>query len=248
MNLSDPENGLNSASVVNAKKTLHELLGRAGVSAAEADVLIALVEAGALAHAQGEVGAAEGEAPTGKGELYDSGRQDGAQAVRDELGHLAERALRRATGPTVPAHRLPPDGRTAHAPVGRVDVERTNVAVTALYLTFTQPSDLDPEMTDEVLTAVLGTMSARDRAGYPGRLDAFAEAHGESLTRLYAEYGPGSGIAVHGRHSLAHSPTSIAVLERLDSAADALRAAWDGAELPPGWLDGLATAWRACLG
>ncbi|MGW7434206.1 hypothetical protein ACWGIN_32325 [Streptomyces sp. NPDC054861] len=244
MNLPNPEHGLDATSVMNAKKTLHELLGRAGVFRAEADVLISLVEAGAVAAARGEVGAIEGEASRERGELYGAGWYDGARAVGAELFRIAERTLRGATGPTGAGQGSQPEGAAAHPPVGRMDVERAHVAVTALYLTFTQKSELEPEMADEVLTAVLGTMSAQERVGYPGVLEKFAEAHGERLALLYAEYGPGSGIAVHGRHSLAHSPTSIAVLERLSGAAEALQAEWDAAELPPGWLDGLASAWR----
>lgn len=50
---------------------------------------------------------------------------------------------------------------------------------------------------------------------------------------------------MHGRYSLVHSVTSIAVLERLVVAPQALREEWDAAELPPAWLDGLTTAWNA---
>ncbi|MEV4945593.1 hypothetical protein [Streptomyces sp. NPDC053755] len=244
MNLSNPAHGLDSTSVMNAKKTLHELLGRAGVLRTEADVLISLVEAGAVASARAEVGAIEGEASRERGELYGTGWYDGARAVGDELFRIAERTLRGATAPTGAAQGPRPEDPAAHPPVGRMDVERAHVAVTALYLTFTQKSELEPEMADEVLMAVLGTMSARERVGYPGVLEKFAESHAGQLARLYADYGPGSGIAVHGRHSLAHSPTSIAVLERLSTAGEALETEWEAAELPPGWLDGLASAWR----
>lgn len=80
------------------------------------------------------------------------------------------------------------------------------MAITPLYLSFADVSDLDPEVTEQVLGAVLRTMSPRQRAGYPGRLSAFAEAHHAHLERVYAEYGPGSPIAIHGRYSLVHSP------------------------------------------
>ncbi len=131
--------------------------------------------------------------------------------------------------------------------MGRVDVERAKVAVTPLYLAFSDASDLDPEVSGEVLTAVLGTMSIVERVGYAGRLEQFTESHRERLAQLYAQYGPRSRIAVHGRYSLLHSPTSIAVLERLAAAPSAFRAEWEHAELPPAWLEGLATAWRASV-
>ncbi|MEU0298308.1 hypothetical protein ABZ252_02330 [Streptomyces sp. NPDC006175] len=233
---------LDPASVLNAKNTLFELLGRAGVFRGEAEELIALVEAGAVADAHSEAGKAAG-APAAHGELYATGWHDGARAVGEELARVAERALERAIGPAVSGSA---DGAVrGHHPVGRVDVERARVAVTPLYLAFSTTSDLDPEVSDEVLTAVLGTMSVVGRVGYAGQLERFTGTHRQRLERLYARYGPGSHIAVHGRYSLLHSPTSIAVLERLTGSPVALRAEWEHAELPPAWLEGLATAWGA---
>ncbi|MFD9503359.1 hypothetical protein [Streptomyces sp. NPDC060035] len=233
---------LDSASVMNAKKTLLELLGRSGVFRGEAERLIALVEAGALADAHSEVGKAEG-VPDEKGEPYGIGWHDGARAVSDALVRITERALERAIGPATSDSVA--DAAQGHHPVGRVDVERAKVAVTPLSLSFGDASDLDPEVSDEVLTAVLGTMGVVGRVGYAGQLERFTESHRERLAELYAQYGPRSRIAVHGRYSLLHSPTSIAVLERLTAAPSALRAEWEYAELPPAWLEGLATAWRA---
>lgn len=229
---------LDAVSVLNAKTTLVQLLARAGVYSGDAEELIGLVEAGALALAHREVGAMGRSAPGDKGELYESGWLDGARAVTDALGVTAERALQHAVGSDASAGA--PDHRP---PVGRMEVERAKVAVTPLYLSFTAVSDLDPEVTEQVLTAVLGTMTSRQRAAYAGRLAEFASEHRVRLERLYAEYGPGSTIAIHGRYSLIHSPTSIAALERLLTAPAALREEWDAAELPPAWLDGLTTAW-----
>ncbi|MFD3991262.1 hypothetical protein [Streptomyces sp. NPDC058548] len=231
---------LDVASVLNAKTTLLQLLARAGVYTGDAEELIGLVEAGALALAHTEIAEARRSAPREKGEAYASGWSDGALAVTDELGAIAERALIRAvtTGPSADS----PDERS---PVGRAEMERAKVAVTPLYLSFADVSDLDPEVTEQVLGAVLRTMSPRQRAGYPGRLTQFASAHHAHLERLYAEYGPGSPIAIHGRYSLVHSPTSVAVLERLAETPSALHEEWDAAELPPAWLDGLTTAWGA---
>ncbi|MEU6883572.1 hypothetical protein [Streptomyces sp. NPDC046712] len=229
---------LDAVSVLNAKITLVQLLGRAGIFSGDAEELIGLVEAGALAVALREVGEISGNGPRDKGELYESGWLDGARAVTDELGEIAERTLRNVVGPDPSA--LSPDARP---PVGRMEVERAKVAVLPLYLSFTALSDLDPEVSEQVLIAVLGTMNARERAGYAGRLTEFASAHRARLERLYVEYGPGSTIAIHGRYSLLHSPTSVAVLERLATTPSELREEWDAAELPPAWLDGLTTAW-----
>jgi hypothetical protein len=231
---------LDAISVLNAKQTLLQLLGRAGVYTGDAEELIGLVEAGALTLAHEETGAIARSAPGGKGELYESGWLDGSQAVTEALGDLAERALRHAvtTGPSGPVPT--PEDRP---PVRRMQVERAKVAVVPLYLSFTTESDLDPEVSEQVLTAVLGTMSARQRAGYAGRLAEFASTHRARLERLYAEYGPGSTISIHGCYSLMHSPTSVAVLERLATAPSPLWEEWDAAELPPAWLEGLTTAW-----
>ncbi|MFJ8750312.1 hypothetical protein ACIREO_13405 [Streptomyces sp. NPDC102441] len=231
---------LDPASVLNAKNTLLELLGRAGVFRGEAEELLALVEAGAIADAHGAVAKTEGP-PAASGELYGAGWHDGARAVGEGLLRVAEHALDRAIGQATSGS-VEGSARGRH-PVGRVDVERAKVAVTPLYLAFTTTSDLDPEVSDEVLTAVLGTMSVVGRVGYAGQLERFTEARRQRLDRLYTRYGPDSRIAVHGRYSLLHSPASIAVLERLTGAPAALRAEWEDAELPPAWLEGLATAW-----
>lgn len=234
---------LDATSVTNARNTLLELLGRAGVFRGEAEELIALVEAGAIADAHSEVGRKQ-EVRAEDGDAYGAGRYDGARAVGEELARVAERALERAIGPAVSGS-AGDDAAPVRHPVGRMDVERAKVAVTPLFLAFSDTSDLDPEVSDEVLTALLGTMSVVERIGYAGRLTRFAESHRERLAQLYAHYGPRSRIAVHGRYSLLHSPTSIAVLERLIAAPSALRAEWEHAELPPAWLEGLAAAWRA---
>ncbi|MGE7391164.1 hypothetical protein ACQKM2_37420 [Streptomyces sp. NPDC004126] len=235
----DPQR-LDPASLHNARTTIVQLLGRAGVPAGSAEELIGLVEAGVLAAAHREAEEGAGTAPAGKGELYESGWLDGARALTEEFGGIAERALARAVG-AGPAE----DSAEAWPPVRRMEVERAKVAVTPLYLSFSTVSDLDPEVSEQVLTAVLGTMSPRQRAGYAGRLARFAADHRPDLTRLYERYGPGSAITLHGRYSLLHSPTSLAVLERLAASPSALREEWDAAELPPSWLDGLTTAREA---
>ncbi|MGW0790582.1 hypothetical protein ACWD04_20625 [Streptomyces sp. NPDC002911] len=208
----------------------------------EAEELIAIVEAGAIADAHSEAGKAAGE-PAGSGEPYGTGWHDGARAVGDALDRVAERARARAIGQAAPGSAG--DTPRGRQPVGRVDLERTKVAVMPLYLAFSDSSDLDPEVSDEVLTAALGTMSVVGRVGYAGQLERFAASHRQRLAELYGQYGARSRIAVHGRYSLLHSPTSVAVLERLTAAPVALRVEWEHAELPPAWLEGLATAWRA---
>ena len=227
-------------SVDNARTTLLRLLARAGVPSGDARELIGLIEAGALALAHKELSGAERSAPGDKGQAYESGRLDGAEDLLEGLAAVADRTLLRAVG--ADGHQ-DPSGQRPRA--GRMEVELAQVALTPLYLSFTTVSELDPEVTEEVLAAVLTTMDPRQRAGYAGRLNEFAAAHRGRLERLFAAFGPGSGITVHGRYSLVHSVTSIAVLERLVTAPQHLREEWDAAELPPAWLDGLRTAWNA---
>ncbi|WP_407835298.1 hypothetical protein ACE1OC_00915 [Streptomyces sp. DSM 116496] len=227
-------------SVDNARTTLLQLLARAGVPSDDARELTGLLEAGALALAYEELSGRDRSAPGDKGEPYDSGWLDGAGDVLAELGAVTERTLLRVVSPEgdEDAAGQPPRAR-------RMEVERTQVALTPLYLSFAEVSELDPEATEEVLTAVLATMSPRQRARYAGRLTEFTEEHRARLGRLFATFGAGSAITVHGRFSLVHSATSIAVLERLAAEPQALREEWDAAELPPAWLDGLTTAWDA---
>ncbi|MBT2451433.1 hypothetical protein J7F03_31095 [Streptomyces sp. ISL-43] len=227
-------------SVDNARTTLLQLLARAGVPSGDARELIGLVEAGALALAHEELSGGDRSAPGDKGEAYESGWLDGSGHLLEELGAVAERTLLRVVETD---GEQGPDGE--HPRAGRMEVELARVALTPLYLSFTAVSELDPEVTEEVLVAVLGTMSPRRRAVYAGRLNEFATAHRARLERLFAAFGPGSAITVHGRYSLVHSVTSIAVLERLVAAPQGLREEWDAAELPPAWLDGLTTAWNA---
>ncbi|MEU9109243.1 hypothetical protein AB0D54_33940 [Streptomyces xanthophaeus] len=227
-------------SVDNARTTLLQLLARAGVPSGDAWQLIGLVEAGALALAHEELSSGERSAPGDKGEAYEAGWLDGAGDLLEKLGGVAERTLREVVGPDGQP------GPAAERPrAGRMEVQRAQVAVTPLYLSFTVVSELDPEVTEEVLAAVLGTMSPRQRARYAGRLTEFVATHRARLERLFGAFGPGSGITVHGRYSLVHSATSIAVLERLVTAPQTLREEWDAAELPPAWLDGLTAAWNA---
>ncbi|MFD7256373.1 hypothetical protein [Streptomyces sp. NPDC059874] len=226
-------------SVDNARATLLQLLAGAGVPPGDARHLIGFLEAGALALAHEELSGGR-SAPGDKGEAYESGWLDGAGDLLEELGAVVERTLLRVVGADGGQG---PAGERPRA--GRMEVERARVAVTPLYLSFTAASELDPEVTEEVLRAVLGTLSARQRVGYAGRLTEFAAANRARLERLFAAFGPGSPIRVHGRYSLLHSATSIAVLERLVAAPQELREEWDAAELPPAWLDGLTTAWNA---
>jgi hypothetical protein len=92
-------------------------------------------------------------------------------------------------------------------PVERAAEEvREGLAVAALavavcsYAEFAVHARFDAGMTGDVLPVLWSVVPEAERAAYPGRLEAFVDAHREQLRRLYAEYGPQSATAKHGRH------------------------------------------------
>ncbi|MFD0427958.1 hypothetical protein ACFQ60_06420 [Streptomyces zhihengii] len=61
---------LDAVSILNARQTLIGYLGRAGLFAGDAEELVRIVEAGAVALAHEEVGAPGRDAPRDRGEPY----------------------------------------------------------------------------------------------------------------------------------------------------------------------------------
>lgn len=88
-----------------------------------------------------------------------------------------------------------------------------------------------------VLSPLVGDVGA-----YASRLGRFAVLHHNKLARAYASYGPASAIGREGGYPLLGQPESVVVFERLDTAPEALRAAWDVA-LPAELLDEAAAVW-----
>ncbi|MFD9487591.1 hypothetical protein ACFWBX_27205 [Streptomyces sp. NPDC059991] len=112
------------------------------------------------------------------------------------------------------------------------------------YAAFVVHVPCDDSMTAEVLPVLWSVITAEERETYPDRLQEFVSRFHERLVRLYAEYGPRSAIARHGRHELFALPVSLIVLERLSCVRSrfALAAQWDG-ELPDTWLNDLCGPW-----
>ncbi|MFB9523638.1 hypothetical protein [Streptomyces cremeus] len=100
----------------------------------------------------------------------------------------------------------------------------------------------DAGMTGEVLPVLWPVVPEAERVAYPGRLEEFVDTYRERLVLLFAEYGPQSAIAKHGRHELLAHPVSLIILERLTAARFALAMGWDG-ELPDRWLNDLCGPW-----
>ncbi|MFI0976190.1 hypothetical protein ACH4SP_04070 [Streptomyces sp. NPDC021093] len=112
------------------------------------------------------------------------------------------------------------------------------------YAAFAVHVRFDDGMTEEVLPVLWSVIPAEEREGYPERLEEFVNRYQERLVRLYAEYGPQSATARHGRHELLAHPVSLIALERLSTARPrfALAARWNG-ELPDRWLNDLCAPW-----
>ncbi|MGW7412750.1 hypothetical protein [Streptomyces sp. NPDC054863] len=110
------------------------------------------------------------------------------------------------------------------------------------YAAFAVHVRFDDGMTEEVLPVLWSVITEEERETYPERLEEFVSRYQERLVRLYADYGPQSAIAKHGRHELLAHPVSLIALERLSSARFALSARWDG-ELPDRWLNDLCGPW-----
>lgn len=99
---------------------------------------------------------------------------------------------------------------------------------------------------EEVLAVVLKALPADEHAGYPARLEEFAQRRRERLAQLYLEFGPDSAIAAHGRYELVGQPVSVVLCELLDARPLWLAGVWDY-ELPEVWLADIAEAWGSPL-
>ncbi|MFF0747177.1 hypothetical protein ACFYVL_43030 [Streptomyces sp. NPDC004111] len=83
-----------------------------------------------------------------------------------------------------------------------------------------------------------------ERAGYPGVLEEFVREYRERLAGLFAEYGPQSATAQHGRRELLAHPESLIVLERLVAVRSRYTlAVWWNGELPDRWLNDVSAVW-----
>nr|MDT0521339.1 hypothetical protein [Streptomyces sp. DSM 41633] len=90
----------------NARLKLFALLAAQGVPAAEADDLVAALEAGAVAGAQSEVVELDGMAPASRGALFANGWDEGVAAACEALVGIAGRDWTRRSGRSVGAAEL----------------------------------------------------------------------------------------------------------------------------------------------
>ncbi|MFF2779891.1 hypothetical protein ACFVU3_33945 [Streptomyces sp. NPDC058052] len=82
----------------NARLKVFALLAAQGVPAAEADELVAALEAGAVAGAQSEVVELDGMAPRSRGPVFEDGWDAGVRAVSEALVGIADRDWSRRCG------------------------------------------------------------------------------------------------------------------------------------------------------
>ncbi|MEU8893370.1 hypothetical protein [Streptomyces sp. NPDC048442] len=124
------------------------------------------------------------------------------------------------------------------------DADKVLAVAVRSYAAFAVHVRFDDGMTEEVLPVLWSVTPEAEREAYPARLEEFVARYRERLVRLYAEYGPQSAIARHGRYELFARPVSLIVLERLSTVRSryGLAARWDG-ELPDRWLNDLGGPW-----
>ncbi|MFB7982937.1 hypothetical protein [Streptomyces vinaceus] len=99
----------------NARLKMFALLAAQGVPAAEADELVAALEAGAVAGAQSQVVELDGMAPRSRGPVFEDGWDAGVRAVSEALVGIADRDWSRRGGRAAGSAELArtPGGRKA---------------------------------------------------------------------------------------------------------------------------------------
>lgn len=232
-----------------ARLRLFELLAAAGVPTAEADLLIARLEAGAVAGAHTWV--SESSAPHGSQQPFEDGRFAGVRAVSSYLLRIADDAAaqrgRAASSAALRTHlrRSAPQVPQPAAPPAAPDPDPGDVLAAAQRCTcaLTTPDQFFPtEASSEILAVALSAVREEERDGYVQRLEAFADRHRERLEKLLRTHGPGSAPAAHGRYALVGQPETLVVCERMETARLLLYGLWEG-ELEDVLLDDLAYAW-----
>lgn len=111
--------------------------------------------------------------------------------------------------------------------VGEEQVQQVLAAAERIFLSLTGYTGFDLDLSEEILAAVLKSVSVEQQEGYVRQLEAFAEASRERLVQLYGKYGPGGKFADESRCYLTHQPASVVVCERLDTVPMWLTSVWN---------------------
>ncbi|MDV9187654.1 hypothetical protein R6L23_05365 [Streptomyces sp. SR27] len=143
----------------NARLKLFALLQTQGVPAAEADGLVAALEAGAVAGAQCEIVELDGMAPASRGEAFEDGWDAGVTAVSEALVGIADRDWSRRGGRSAGSAELAvhiADVRQRE----RADLERLQTFVRQAVLPATEPHTMSRRWVLEALGETSGLCTA----------------------------------------------------------------------------------------
>ncbi|MFI8769545.1 hypothetical protein ACIGN6_32200 [Streptomyces sp. NPDC053792] len=232
-----------------ARFTVFQALAAAGIPPEQADEIVSKLEAGAVAGAHTWI--SESSAPHGSDPQFEDGWFAGVRDVASYLLRIADttattqRGLAASSALLLAHPRQPtsPAPTPAQEPAPTLDTKKVLATARRCTWALADPGDfLGPEASDEIMAAALGAVREDERAGYPERLEAFAEQHRARLEELLRAYGPGSAPASHGRYMLAGQPESLIVCERMEAVPFLLRSRWDEA-LEAVLLDDLEFAW-----
>ncbi|MFC7831087.1 hypothetical protein [Streptomyces sp. NPDC057375] len=181
-----------------ALQQVTSLLDSAGVAAEETQELLALIQAGAIERAQGDVLELAEHPPGSSTAPAVQGWVDAVRAAAAELEAPHEQA------------------------------QQVLAAAERIFAELTGRSDYSREASLETLAVVLTAVTAEDQAGYITQLEDFATRNRGRLAELYRKYGPGGELAKLERSGLIEQPESIVICERLDAAPMLLQGVWDG--------------------
>ncbi|MFD4341823.1 hypothetical protein ACFWPP_32145 [Streptomyces anulatus] len=146
----------------NARLRIFALLQAQGVPAAEADDLLAALEAGAVAGAECEVAELAGMAPDSRGSVFEDGWDDAVRAVSEALVGIADRGWSRRSGRSAGAAELAvhiADVRRRE----RADLERLETYIRETVLPGTHPHTTAQRRVLEALGEAGGLCTARTR-------------------------------------------------------------------------------------
>ncbi|MET8680047.1 hypothetical protein ABZW18_21300 [Streptomyces sp. NPDC004647] len=239
-----PPIAVHTETASNAQLRLASLLTSAGVSAGEAQHMVAAIQAGAVEAAQCEAIELDTPGPRGRGDQFEEGWLAAVQAVASRLAHIADRTLRQAPAATPDPPR--PAGTTLPTAVESVDEAQVSWVLAVaehIFRNLTGYTGYSREMSREILSVALLSVSAEDQAGYPQQLEAFAAQNRDRLTALYRKYGPGGELTELDRSGLAQQPESVVLCERIDTSPRWLEGVWDG-ELDESLLERFRNVWQ----
>ncbi|MFF7764230.1 hypothetical protein [Streptomyces griseorubiginosus] len=229
-----------------ALRQVTSVLDNAGVAPEEIQELLALIQAGAIEGAQGDVlDLAERPPPDATAPAV-QGWVAAVEAAAAELAHIADRTMTLARLAVRPAAPTAPPAPSLPTPIDEApqeQVEQVLAAAERLFAELAGHTDYSREASLETLAVVLTAVAAEDQAGYVAQLEDFAARNRDRLMELYRKYGPGGELARLERSGLVEHPESIVICERLDAAPMWLQGVWDG-EIEELTLERFAQLWQ----